>query len=73
MVISWKCGKFKIDRVDFWVDEGDITEVTSSPIGGIKFYRDKKFSLNVVKDFAKNSKEMKDLVKTRVYYELDSI
>ena len=40
---------------------------------GIKFYRDKKISLNVVKDFARDSKELKDLVKTGAYYEPTSI
>lgn len=40
---------------------------------GFKFYRDKKLSVNAVKDFAKKSKERNDLVKCETYYEMDSI
>ena len=48
-------------------------EVIDSPNQGIKFYRDKKISLSAVRDFAKDAKELKELVKTGAYYELASI
>lgn len=51
MVKSWKDGKVKVDGVSFQVNEGVITEVIESPNQGIKLYRDKKISLNEVKDF----------------------
>ena len=63
MVKSWKEGEVKIDGIDFQVNEGAIVEVMGIPIEGIKFYRDKKISLSTVKEFAKNAKEKKDLVK----------
>lgn len=46
MVKTWREGKMKIDGVDFQVNEGDIAEMINSPNQGIKFYRDKKISLN---------------------------
>lgn len=73
MVTSWREGKVKINRIDFQANESVIAEVTNSPSEGIKFFRDKKVSFNVVKCFAKNAKEMKDFVKTRAYYEPSSI
>lgn len=73
MVKSWKDGKVKIDGIDFQVNEGVIAEVIDSPNQGIKLFRDKKISLNVVKDFTKDAKEMKELVKTGAYYEPASI
>ena len=60
MVRSWKYGKVKIDVIEFQVNEGVIVEVIDSPIQGIKFFRYKKFSLNIIKDFAKDAKEMKE-------------
>ena len=63
MVKSWIYRKVKIDGIDFQVNEGVIAEVIDSPNQGIIFYRDKKISLNVVKEFAKDAKEMKELVK----------
>lgn len=55
------------------VNEGVIVEVIDSPNQGIKFFRDRKISLSAMKDFAKDAKEMKELVKTGAYYELASI
>ena len=54
----------KIDGINFQVNEGVILEVIDSPNQGIKFFRGKKISLNVMKYFAKDVKEMKKLVKT---------
>lgn len=73
MVKSWKDGKVKIDGIDFQENERVITEVIDSPNQGIKFYRNKEIALNVVKYFSKDTKEMKDLVKTSSNYELTSI
>ncbi len=73
MVNSWKDGKIKIDGVLFQVDVGVISHVMEIPNEGLNFYRDKKVSMNVVKDFAKNTEEKKQLVKTETYYEMDSM
>ena len=73
MVKTWRDGKLKIDGVDFQVNEGVVTKVINSPNQGIKFYRDKKISLNAVKDFANDAKEMKELVNIGAYYESASI
>ena len=40
---------------------------------GIKFFRDKKMSANIVKDFVKDEEERKKLVKVETYYEMESI
>ena len=50
-----------------------ITHVTKISAEGSKFYRDKKVSMKVVKDFAKNTEERKELVKCETFYEMDSI
>ena len=44
MVKSWNEGIVKIDGVDFMMTKDVIYIVTSIPILGKKFYRDKKIS-----------------------------
>lgn len=73
MVNSWKDGRIKLDGVSFHIDVGVIAHVTEIPNEGLNFFRDKKVSMNVVKDFAKNTKEKKELVKIETYYEMDLI
>ena len=73
MVNSWKDGRVKIDGVSYQVTMEVISHVTKIPDEGLKFYRDKKVSANAVKDFTKNTKEKKELVKSETYYEMDSI
>lgn len=55
MVNTWKDGKVKIDGVSYQVDVGVIAHVMDIPDKGLKFYRDKKVLVNVVKEFAKNT------------------
>ena len=43
------------------------------PLEGINFFKDKKMSVNVVKDFVKDEDERKKLVKAETYYEMESI
>lgn len=50
-----------------------ISHITQILDEGLKFYRHKKMSVNVVKDFGKNTEEKKKLVKSETYYEMDSI
>ena len=52
-----------MDRVSYQVTVEVIVHFTEIPDEGLKFYRDKKVSMNVVKDFTKNMKEKKELVK----------
>ena len=40
---------------------------------GIKNFRDKKMSSNIVKDFVKDEEERKKLGKVKTYYEMESI
>jgi hypothetical protein len=73
MVNSWKDGRVKIDGVSHQVNVELIAHVTKIPDEGLKFYKDKKVSANVVNNFAKNTDEKKELVKSETYYEMDSI
>ena len=50
-----------------------IAYVTEIMDDGLKFYRDKKVSMNVLKDFVKKMEERKELVKSETYYEMDFI
>ena len=50
-----------------------IAAVSDIPMEGIKFFRDKKLSLSAVDTFVKTLKERKHLVKSEMFYELDSI
>ena len=63
MVNSQKDGQVKIDGVSHQVSVETISLTMEIPNEGIKFYRDKKMLANAVKDFAKNVKEKKKLVK----------
>lgn len=60
MVNMWKDGRVKVDGVSFHVTMEVITHVTKIPCKGLKFYRDEKMSINVVKDFAKNIEEKRN-------------
>lgn len=73
MVRTWKDGRITIVGIEFMVNEDVIVEVIGIPIVGIKFYRDKKISAAVVKEFAKDDKERNELVKTETYYDLGTI
>ena len=73
MVNLWNDGMVKVDEVLYQVTMDIITHVTNFLNEGLNFYRDKKVSANVVKDFAKNTEERKKLVKSEPYYEMDSI
>lgn len=72
MVNSWKDGRVKIYGVSYVVNVEVIAHVTEILDEGLKFFRDKTFSADAVKDFAKNMDE-KELVKSETYYEMDSI
>ena len=65
MVNLWKDGRVKVDGVLCQVTVEIISHITKILDEGLKFYRDKKVSMNVVKDFAKNTKEKKELVKVK--------
>ena len=47
--------------------------VSEIPMEGIKFFRDKKMSLSAVDTFVKTPKERKHLIKSEIFYELNSI
>ena len=66
-------GRVQVDRVLYQVIVEIIFHVIEIPDEGLKFYRDKKVFANVVKDFAKNMEEKKELVKSDTYYEMESI
>lgn len=68
MVKSWNEGIDKIDGVDFMVMEDVISAVTSIPIMGKKFYRDRKISGQAVVEFTKDLEEKKALLKKGTYY-----
>ena len=73
MVNSWKDERVKVDGVSFQVTVDTIAHVTEILAEGLKFYRDKKVSANVVKNFAKNTEERKETVKSETYYDIYSI
>ena len=73
LVNSWKEGKVKVNGVSFQVTEEVVVAVSEISMEGFKFFRDKKFSMNVMKDFVKSSKEKKNLVKCKMYYDSESI
>ena len=73
MVNSWKDGKVKVNRTYFQITEEVIAAVAEIPREGIKFFRDKKMSMNAVDNFVKNLKEEKRLVKSETFYEYNSI
>jgi len=50
-----------------------IATISKIPIEGFKFFKNKKLSTNVVKDFVKNKKELKVLRKIDTYYVPDSM
>ena len=56
-------------HVDVWA----IAYVIQMVAEGLEFYRDKKIYVNAVKDFDKNMKEKKEMVKFETYYEMDLI
>ena len=73
MVNSWKDGKVKVNGVTFMITEEVVATISKISMEGFKFFRDKKLSTNVVKDFVKSLEEMNDLVKCEMFYEMDSI
>ena len=73
MVNSWKDGKVKVNGVSFVITEEVVMTIIEILIEGFKFFRDKKLSTNVVKDFVKSTKELNDLVKSETFYKMDSI
>ena len=73
MVSSWKDGRVKVNGVHFWVTEEVISSISEIPVEGFKFFRDKKFSANAVKDFVESEKKMKVLRKIDTYYVLDTM
>ena len=58
----------KIEGVEFSITEEIISQVTSIPIIGKKFYRDRKVSRHVVVEFTKNQEEKVMLVKRGTHY-----
>ena len=60
MVNSWKDGRVKVDGVSYQVTVEIIAHFTKISDEQLKFYKDKKVSTNVVKDFTKNMEEKKD-------------
>ncbi len=73
MVNSWKDGKVKANGVSFQVIEEVVAAMFKILVEGFKFFRDKKLSTNVVKDFVKSSKEKNELVKCETYYDMESV
>ena len=73
MVNLWKDGKVKVNGVSFWITKEVFTMVTKILMESFKFFRDKKLSTNVVKDFMKSTKELNDLVKSETFYEMESM
>ena len=73
MVGSWKDGRVKVNRVYFRITEEVIATISEFPIEGFKFFKDKKLSANVVKDFVESEKELKALRKIDTYYVPDSM
>lgn len=73
MVHFWKDGKVKVNDFTFLVNEEVVSTISKILAKGLKIFRDKKISTNVVKDFVKSSEEMNDLVKYETFYEIDSI
>ena len=73
MVNSWKDGKVKVNGVSFQVIEEVVATISRISLEGFKFFRDKKLSMNALKDFVKTSKDKNDLVKCETYYEFESI
>ena len=73
MVESWKDGRVKVNGVYFRITKEVIVTITEIPIDGFKFFRDKKLSAKVVRDFVESEKELKALRKIDTYYVPDSI
>ena len=73
MVGSWKDGRVKVNEVYFQIMEEVIVTISEILIEGFKFFKDKKLSTNVVRDFVEDEKELKALRKIDTYYVLDSM
>ena len=73
MVNSWKDGKVKVNGVTFMITEEVVTIVTKILMEGFKKIRDKKLSTNAVKDFMKSTEKFNDLVKSEMFYEIESV
>lgn len=73
MVNSWNNGKVKVNGVSFQITEEVVAEVMGIPMEGHKFYRDKKFSSNTIKDFVKNTEELNKLVKKEIFFMTETI
>lgn len=73
MVNSWKDRRVKVNGVAFQIIEEVISLMSKILTEGFKFYRDKKLSVDAIKDFAKKMEERNGLVKCEKYYEMDSI
>ena len=73
MVGSWKDGRVKVNGVYFWITEEVITTISEILIEGFKFFKDKKLSAKVVKDFVESEKELKALRNIDTYYVPDSM
>ena len=53
MVNFWKDNKVKVNGISFLIIEEVVAMVIEIPMEGFKFFRDKKLSVNVVKDFVR--------------------
>lgn len=73
LVNSWKDDKVKVNGVSFQIIEEVFAKVIGIQMEGFKFYRDKKLSSNVVKDFVKNSAGTNKLIKSETFYVTESI
>ncbi len=73
MVNSWKDGRVKVNGINFLITEEVISAITNILMVGFKFFREKKLSASLVKDFVDNSKELNALKKSDMFYDLDSI
>lgn len=73
MVGSWKEGRVKVNDINFRITKEVIATMTEILIKGFKFFRDKKLSANMVRDFVESEKELKALKKLNTYYVLDSM
>jgi len=68
IVKSWKDGSFRVNGVSFLITEEVISTIIEILIEGFKFFRDKKLSANVVRDFVKDAKELKALKNIDTFY-----
>ena len=67
MVNSWKVGRVKIDEVSHQINVNIIAQIIEISYEGINFYRDKKLSANIVKEFSKDAAKRKKIMNVETY------